>query len=141
MGSDYLTEPYAAAQEVIVARVDELLAACARKDFDRVAACHLSGPKFSKFDDVPPFDRQDAQRALRSEMEQLSAVEHFEGHMDDCKIDVFGPVAVVTGILRGTYRISDDIESFCSRSTLVFVDCQGEWLIAHEHHSALPPGQ
>jgi ketosteroid isomerase-like protein len=51
------------------------------------------------------------------------------------KIDVFGPVAITTGIFRATFRVGDDQQSAATRTTVVFVDSDGDWLIAHEHHS------
>ena len=74
---------------------------------------------------------------MRSEVEQFSALEGFNVGIDDLKIDVFGEVAVVTGVFRGTFRTREDAGSFASRSTLVFVNSEGDWLIAHEHHSTL----
>lgn len=135
MGTAILTDPFEAAQAAVAARIAEILDACRVQDFDRLAAYHLAGPKFSKFDDAEPLDRQDAETAMRAEVEGFSALEDFDGHLDDLKIDVFGPVAITTGVFRATFRIGDDPLSVATRTTVVFVDADGDWLIAHEHHS------
>jgi ketosteroid isomerase-like protein len=137
MNADILTEPYPESQKAVAARFEEILDACRVKDFDRLAAYHLAGPKFTKFDDAEPLDRQDAEIGMRAEVEGFSAIDDFDGRLDDMKVDVFGQVAVTTGIFRATFRVGDDQQSVATRSTIVFVDAGGDWLIAHEHHSPL----
>jgi ketosteroid isomerase-like protein len=135
MSADILTEPYQESQKAVAARLEEILDACRVKDFNRLAAYHLAGPKFSKFDDAEPLDRQDAETGMRAEVEGFSAIDDFDGHLDDMKVDVFGPVAITTGVFRCTFRVGEDQESLATRTTIVFVDNDGDWLIAHEHHS------
>ena len=135
MSADILTEPYQESQKAVAARLEEILDACRVKDFDRLAAYHLAGPKFTKFDDAEPLDRQDAEIGMRAEVEGFSAIDDFDGRLDDMKIDVFGPVAITTGVFRATFRVGDDQQSVATRTTIVFVDAGGDWLIAHEHHS------
>jgi ketosteroid isomerase-like protein len=136
MSADILTEPYVDSQKAVAARLEEILDACRVKDFDRLAAYHLAGPKFTKFDDAEPLDRQDAEIGMRAEVEGFSAIDDFDGRLDDMKIDVFGPVAITTGVFRATFRVGDDQQSVATRTTIVFVDAGGDWLIAHEHHSS-----
>ncbi|WP_424347018.1 hypothetical protein [Kocuria sp. CH-021] len=57
------------------------------------------------FDDVEPLDRQDAETSMRLEMEQFTGMEDFHGRFDDLKIDVFGPVAIATGIFVWDCRV------------------------------------
>ena len=135
MSIDILTDPFEASQAAVAARLEEVLDACRGKDFDRLVAYHLSGVKFSKFDDAEPLDRQDAETGMRAEIEGFSAIEDFDGRLDDMKVDVFGPVAITTGVFRCTFRVGDDQRSLATRTTIVFVDADGDWLIAHEHHS------
>ena len=51
MSTDIITGPFEEAQASVRARIAEILDACRVKDFERLARYHLSGPKFSKFDD------------------------------------------------------------------------------------------
>lgn len=135
---DIITNLFESAQASVQARIEQILGAVTAKDFDRLASYHLAGPKFSKIDDVEPLDRQDAETGMRLEVEQFTGMEDFHGRLDDLKIDVFGPVAITTGIFVWDCRVEGEVVSGRSRSTLVFVDSNGQWLIAHEHHSPLP---
>ena len=65
----------------------------------------------------------------------MFAVEDLDARIEDLKVDVFGPVAIATGVFQGQARVGDEVASFATRTTLVFVDDAGDWLIAHEHHS------
>ncbi|MFI7743953.1 nuclear transport factor 2 family protein [Kocuria rhizosphaericola] len=135
---DIIADPFEPAQASVQARIEQFLDAVTAKDFDRLASYHLTGPKFSKFDDVEPLDRQDAETGMRMEVEQLTGMEDFHGRFDDLKIDVFGPVAITTGIFVWNCRVEGEVVSGQSRSTLVFVDNGEQWVIAHEHHSPFP---
>lgn len=135
---DIITDPFESAQVSVQARIEQVLGAVTAKDFDRLASYHLVGPKFTKFDDVEPLGRQDAETGMRLEVEQFSGMEDFHGRFDDLKIDVFGPVAIATGIFVWDCRLEGELVSGRTRSTLVFVDSNEQWVIAHEHHSPLP---
>ncbi|MFE7632019.1 nuclear transport factor 2 family protein [Kocuria sp. NPDC057446] len=135
---DIIADPFESAQASVQARIEQVLDAVTVKDFDRLASYHLAGPKFTKFDDVEPLDRQDAETGMRLEVKQFTGMKDFHGRFDDLKIDVFGPVAIATGIFVWDCQIEGDVVSGRTRSTLVFVDSNGQWVIAHEHHSPLP---
>jgi hypothetical protein len=85
MATRLITDSYESSQEAVAARIDEILDACTVKDFQRLAAYHLDGPKSTKFDDVEPFDRQDAFVAMRSEIEQFGALEYLGAAIYDLK--------------------------------------------------------
>jgi ketosteroid isomerase-like protein len=135
---DIIADPFESAQADVQARIEQILDAVTAKDFDRLASYHLAGPKFTKFDDVEPLGRQDAETGMRMEAEQFTGLEDFHGRFDDLKIDVFGPVAIITGIFVYDCRLEGEPVSGRTRSTLVFVDNGEQWLIAHEHHSPFP---
>lgn len=61
-------------QQEVIDTLHDIMAAAAAKDFARLAEHHLDGPKFTKFDDFEPLDRQDAPTARRSEEEGLAVV-------------------------------------------------------------------
>ena len=71
-----------------------LLDAARAKDFDLLASYHLHHPKFSKFDDFEPLDRQDAAAAQQSEEEAFGAISNLQYRIEGLKVDVFGPVAI-----------------------------------------------
>lgn len=137
MDADIITEPFESSQAAVAARIGEILDACEAQDFDRLASYHLAGPKFTKFDDEGPQGRQDSTTAMQGEIDAFRTLEDFKGWFEDLKIDVFGPVAIATGIFRCTFNVTGDAGTASSRTSAVFVDNTGQWLIAHEHNSPL----
>jgi ketosteroid isomerase-like protein len=133
--ADMITDQFEAEQRQVEATLYAIMEAAQRKDFARLAGYHLHSPKFTKFDDFEPLDRQDAATAQRSEEEGLGAVENFRYRLDDLKIDVFGPVAVATFIFGYGFEADGEAMSVRARSTMVFVTDNDEWKIAHEHLS------
>jgi ketosteroid isomerase-like protein len=132
---DIVSEPYVAEQERVAATLHAIMEAVQRKDFARLAAFHLDSPKFTKFDDVEPLDRQDIATANQSEAEGLGGVEGFQYELRDLKIDVFGPTAVATFIFDYRFEAGGEALALTARTTMVFVDEGGTWKIAHEHLS------
>ncbi|MFF0988540.1 nuclear transport factor 2 family protein [Kocuria nitroreducens] len=134
MDTDIIADTFESSQAAVDSRIHEILDAAITRDLDRLASYHLEGPKFSKFDDVEPLDRQDAETSARLEAEQFAAVQDLHAGFDDLKIDVFGPVAIATGIFVWDGTVDGSPSSGRTRSTVVFVDDGSQWLIAHEHH-------
>lgn len=134
---DITQEPFEAAQRSIRQRVDEVVAAVDAGRLDQLAAFHLNSPKFTKFNDSPPLERQDFVAAMESEAAEFSALDSIRSDFRDVRIDVFGPVGVVTGIYA--YQAVADGEALSGevRATVVMVDDNGDWKIAHEHLSLL----
>ena len=106
-------------------------------DLQRLASYHLDSPKFTKFNDSPPLERQDFVPAMDAEAAEFSTLDEIRGAFEDVKIDVFGSVAVVTGLFAYEASVGDDKLSGRVRSTVVMVADAGDWKIAHEHLSIL----
>jgi len=132
---DIISDPFAAEQAAVRQRLDEILDAVGRKDFDRLAGYHLDSPKFTKFDDFEPLDRQDAATTNRLEAEGLGGVKRLRGEFQELKVDVFGAVAIATAVFDYGFEADGEQISARARTTLVFVDDNGEWRITHEHFS------
>jgi ketosteroid isomerase-like protein/predicted small metal-binding protein len=128
-------DPYLVEQQQVIDTLNDIMAAAAEKDFERLAAHHLDSPKFTKFDDFEPLDRQDAAVARRSEEEGLGGVENFAYHLKNLKVDVFGPVAIATFIFHYEFDAKGDHVGLRARTTMVFVSTGSTWKIAHEHLS------
>jgi ketosteroid isomerase-like protein len=122
-------------QQAINQRLTEILDAVQAKDFVRLAGYHLHSPKFTKYNDIAPMERQGIDESNRSEKDELGAVTNFNGTVPDLQIDVFGSVAIVTGALEYTFETDGEVGGSRIRMTLIFVDDRGEWKIAHEHLS------
>jgi ketosteroid isomerase-like protein len=135
---DIISDEFPEAQREVEKRCAEILDAVRAKEFGRLASYHLDSPKFTKFNDIEPLDRQDIEACNHYEQEELGAVDSFHGEVHELKIDVFGPAAVVTGILEATVEIDGQRETGKIRTSLVFADDGGDWKIVHEHLSTLP---
>lgn len=133
---DITHEPFEDAQRAIRLRMDEVLAAVDAGRLDQLTEFHLDSPKFTKFNDVPPLQRQDSVAAMESEAAEFSALDSIQSDFRDVRIDVFGPVGVVTGVYA--YRAVAGGETLVGevRATVVMVDDRGDWKIAHEHLSS-----
>ena len=114
--------------------LQNVLDAAKSGDADLLASHHLYGPKFTKFDDMEPLDRQEAEAAREGE-DGIAGVEDFHYRVEDLRIDVFGPAAIATFVLDYGFRADADEISARARSTLVFVADGPAWKIAHEHRS------
>lgn len=128
-------DPRLVEQQQVRDTLQGIMAAAAAKDFDRLAAYHLDGPKFTKFDDFEPLERQDAATARRSEEEGLGAVENLAYELGGLQVDVFGPAAVATFIFRYRFDADGEPVALRARATMVFVTDGSDWKIAHEHFS------
>lgn len=131
-----IDDPCETDQLAVIARVREIFAAAQAKEFDRLAGYHLYGPKFTKFDDFEPLERQDAASARQCEEDGLGAVTGFRHDLEDLKVDVFGTTAVTTFVLDYGFVVDGETIDARARATLVLVNDDGGWRIVHEHFSA-----
>ena len=134
---DAIGKPYDEVRGAVERRLADILDAVHAGDLERLAGYHLDSPKFTKFNDTPPLERQDFATAMEAEAAEFSALDEIRGAFEDVKIDVFGTSAVVTGIFVYEASAGGDRLSGRVRSTVVMVDDAGDWKIAHEHLSVL----
>ena len=133
---DVVADPFPDAQAAVERRLREVMDAAQTQDVDRLESYHLYGPKFTKFDDFEPLERQDAETTRQLEREAITGVKAFVPHVADLKVDVFGPVAVATFVFNYDVTTNDGEElSVRARATLVFVEDGAAWKIVHEHFS------
>ena len=131
-----LTEPHASAQLEVERRLEDIMSGARRRAVDELESYHAFGPKFTKFDDFEPLERQDGETTRRLERDAILGVKEFDPRVVDLKVDVFGPVAVTTFVMD--YSVVDDEgerHSFRARATMVLANEENGWLIVHEHFS------
>jgi hypothetical protein len=131
-----LTEPYPGEQLEVERRLEDIMSAARRQALDELESYHAFGPKFTKFDDFEPLQRQDGDTTRQLEREAILAVKEFDPRVAELKVDVFGPVAITTFVMH--YQVVDDEDqrhSFRARATIVFAKAESGWLIVHEHFS------
>jgi hypothetical protein len=116
--------------------LQQIMSAARRRAVHELESHHAFGPKFTKFDDFEPLERQDAEATRRLEREAILGVKEFAPDVVDLQVDIFGPVAVATFVMRYDVVTEDDDElSLRARSTMVFAHDEDRWLIVHEHFS------
>jgi len=95
--------------------------------------------RYTKFDDWPPFTRQDSS-ALYREAEALKVLKEYDYEATDWKVNVFGDAALASFIINYRGRIRDLKFNIHSRVTSFLVKRDGSWRIIHEHWSRFPSG-
>jgi hypothetical protein len=130
-----LRAPYEDERAQVERRLNQIMTAAGTKAVDELEVYHAFGPKFTKFDDFEPLERQDAEATRRLEREAILGVEEFSPEIVDLKVDVFGPVALATFVMAYDVAADGERHSFRARATMVFANEGGEWLIVHEHFS------
>lgn len=124
-----------ARQDGVRRRLDEVWAAAAARDFDRLESYHRYGPEFTAFKDGAV--RDDAAANAAGERAMFAMLEGPEVDMRDLAINVFGDVAIATFNGHFTGRIHGSATALDQQATMVFVDTDGDWRLVHEHFSPL----
>ena len=137
MEVDIIHALYAEGQTQVAQRIQEIMAAVQEQDLDLLESYHLWGPKFTKYDDWEPLERQDAETTRRIEREGIGGARAITASASQLKVDVFGRVAIATFVFDyGITLDTDERVAAKARSTMVFVKDGSEWLVTHEHLSA-----
>jgi len=136
---DFITYEYKDEQVAIKNLITDIFESAIAKDFEKSESYHLFGPKFTKFDDWEPLEKQNAEMTRKSEREAFSAMDKFTYKTQNMKVDVFDKVAIATFILDYVAQVGTDELSAKARGTLVFVKDGENWKITHEHFSAFKP--
>jgi len=125
-------KPEEAVKDVLIRRIEGI------KNRDaRAIAALVDRERYTKFDDWPPFERQD-QDVLKREAEALKVLREYSYETIDWKVHVLGDTALASFIInyRGTIRdLKFDIRS---RVTALLAKQEGAWRLVHEHWSRFP---
>jgi ketosteroid isomerase-like protein len=114
------------------------------KDLTSLAEFHSSRANFTKFDENPPFTRQNSDDAFVHEQAAFANISDYEYAIDDLRVDLFGDMAVATfyltykGMFVNDYSFEGSPVSSRSRVTMVMERTAAGWRIAHEHFSRFP---
>lgn len=92
---------------------------------------------YTKFDDWPPFERQDA-TALNREAEALKVLREYDYEITDWEIDIFDNAALASFIIQYHGVIRDLSFNIRSRVTAFLLKRGEDWKIVHEHWSRIP---
>lgn len=114
------------------------------KDLTSIASFHSSISTFSKFDENPPYTRQNSDEAFVYEQAAFANISDYSYAIDDMKVDLLSDCAVATfyltykGMFVNDYSFEGSPVSSRARVTMVLVRTPGGWKIAHEHLSRFP---
>ena len=136
-GGDLAIEPFPEHQREVESAIRDLLAAASRKDFERLEAMHLYGPKFSKWDGRKR-ERSDAEATRREERAGIEPLDAFRPHVEDLKIDVFGETAVATFVMPFEVVAGGQTAQRVTQATLVWLKTPSGWKVVHEHFTPMP---
>ncbi|MCJ7635817.1 nuclear transport factor 2 family protein [Candidatus Bathyarchaeota archaeon] len=93
------------------------------------------GEHYNKFDDWPPFQRQEMDEALRNEFNAFKVLSNYSYELKSLKVDVFGDVAVASFLIHYGGEIRNKRFKISSRVTSVLNRQNSQWKIVHEHFS------
>jgi ketosteroid isomerase-like protein len=125
-----LASPDDVIKNVIIKRLDGIK----NKDENAVRSIIDAG-RYSKFDDWPPYSRQDADTALKNEFGAFQVLSNYNYDFTNFKVDVIGDVAIATFQLHYTGEMSKRPFEVNSRITTILLKQDAEWKIIHEHYS------
>jgi hypothetical protein len=97
----------------------------------------IDGKKYTKFDDWPPFERQNI-NALKREAEAFKILKNYDYEVTNWAVNIFGDTSLVSftinyqGIIR---KLKFNIRS---RVTAFLIKQDGKWKLIHEHWSRFP---
>jgi ketosteroid isomerase-like protein len=119
-------------KNVVVKRLDAI------KNKDEGAVRALMDEGYTKFDDWPPFERQEAAKALENEFAAFKVLSSYSYELVGFEANRFGDAAVATFILRYKAVMRNRTFDVTSRVTSVLRKQDSGWKIVHEHYSRFP---
>ncbi len=114
------------------------------KDLTALADFHAPKDQFTKFDENPPYTRQDSEEAFVYEQAAFANISDYSYSIDELRIDLFGDVAVATfylsysGIFVNDYSFEGSPVRSRTRVTMVLGRTPKGWRVVHEHLSRFP---
>ena len=128
----------------VVALVRAFFEAGRAKDLTALSDFHASRDSFTKFDENPPYTRQNSDEAFVYEQATFANISDYRYSIDDLRVDMFGEAAIATfyltygGMVVNDYSFEGSPISGRARVTMVLVRTPRGWRIAHEHLSRYP---
>jgi ketosteroid isomerase-like protein len=114
------------------------------KDLPSLSDFHASSSVFSKFDENPPFTRQNSEEAFVYEQASFANISDYNYKIDELRVDLLGDAAVATfyltygGMFVNDYSFEGSPVGSRVRVTMVLARTNRGWRIAHEHLSRFP---
>jgi ketosteroid isomerase-like protein len=119
-------------ENAVIRRLDGI------KNRDEGTVKALIDERYSKFDDWPPFVRQEAAEALENEFGAFKVLSNYSYQLKDFEVNAFGDTAVATFHMHYQGVIRDRPFEVTSRVTSVLRKQDSGWKVVHEHFSRFP---
>jgi ketosteroid isomerase-like protein len=114
------------------------------KDLSSLPDFHASRDTFTKFDENPPYTRQNTEEAFVYEQAAFANISDYTYKVEDLRIDLLGDAAIATfyltytGMFVNDYSFEGSPVGSKARVTMVLTRTPRGWKIAHEHFSRFP---
>jgi ketosteroid isomerase-like protein len=114
------------------------------KDLTALASFHASHDRFTKFDENPPYTRQNSEEAFVYEQAAFANISDYNYSITELRVDLLGDAAIATfylaysGMFVNDYSFEGSPVRAKARVTMVMVRTPKGWKMAHEHFSRLP---
>jgi len=114
------------------------------KDLTTLADFHVSRDQFTKFDENPPYTRQNSDEAFVYEQAAFANISDYNYSMDELRVDIFGDVAIASfylsysGMFVNDYSFEGSPVRARTRATMVLTRTPKGWKAVHEHLSRMP---
>jgi ketosteroid isomerase-like protein len=114
------------------------------KDLTVLADFHSARESFTKFDENPPYTRQNSDEAFVHEQAAFANISDYSYRVDDLRVDLLGGTAIATfyltyrGMFVNDYSFEGSPVGSRARVTMVLTKTDRGWKIAHEHLSRFP---
>jgi len=110
----------------------------AMKNKDEGALKGLLDASYTKYDDWPPYQRQEGAQAIQNETSAYKVLSNYTYGLTDFKANVFGDIALATFTINYQGTMRDQQFNVTSRVTTVLRKQDSTWKIIHEHLSRFP---
>ena len=114
------------------------------KDLSALGGFHAPRDQFSKFDENPPYTRQNSDEAFVYEQAAFANISDYNYSIDELRVDLLGDVAIASfylsysGMFVNDYSFEGSPVRAKTRVTMVLSRTQNGWKTVHEHFSRIP---
>jgi len=114
------------------------------KDLAALAGFHASRDQFTKFDENPPYTRENSEEAFVYEQAAFTNISDYSYSIEGLRIDLLGDVAIASfylsysGMFVNDYSFEGSPVRARTRATIVMTRTPRGWKMVHEHLSRLP---
>jgi len=132
------------AKKEVAALINSFFEAGRDKELTTLMDFHAPDKVFTKFDENPPFTRQNSEEAFVYEQAAFANISDYQYKIEDLKIDMVRDVAIATfyltfkGVFVNDYSFEGMTVGSRARVTMVLARFGERWKMVHEHFSSFP---